>query len=97
MGWHVSTEILFLFLFTNCSISCPKLILDADGRIVVVLLGRPDGGDWDDVKKEARRVMDQVRACGERRGVFVATNKSHCRGNFYILQAGFMKGLGQKV
>jgi hypothetical protein len=97
MGRHVSTEILSLFLFINCSISRPKLILDADGRIVAVLLGRPDGGDWDDVKKEARRVMDQVRARGERRGVFIATSKSHRRGNFYTLQAGFTKGLGQKV
>ncbi|KAJ7894255.1 hypothetical protein B0H14DRAFT_2334548, partial [Mycena olivaceomarginata] len=71
-------------------------ILDADGRIVAILLGRPDGSDWDDAKKEARRVMDQVRARGEKRGVFVAKNKSHRRGNFYTLQAGFTKGPGQK-
>jgi hypothetical protein len=97
MGRRVSTEILFPFLFANRSIRRPKLILDADGRIVAVLLGRPDGADWDGVKKEARRVMDQVRARGERRGVFVAKNKLHRRGNFYTLQAGFTKGPGQKV
>ncbi|KAJ7753027.1 hypothetical protein B0H14DRAFT_2635668 [Mycena olivaceomarginata] len=71
-------------------------VANADGCIVAILLGRPDGGDWDDVMKEARRVMDQVRARGEQRGVFIAKNRPHCRGNFYTLQAGFTKGPGQK-
>ncbi|KAF8214426.1 hypothetical protein K438DRAFT_1562812 [Mycena galopus ATCC 62051] len=74
----------------------PKLILDCEGRIVAVLLGRPDGDDWEDVMNEARRVMDRIRACGERQGVFVAKKKLHRCGKFYTLRAGFTKGPGQK-
>ncbi|KAF8143733.1 hypothetical protein K438DRAFT_1632969 [Mycena galopus ATCC 62051] len=74
----------------------PKLILDGEGRIVAVLLGRPEGDNWDDVIERIRRVMDRVRKHGVRLGVFRAKNKLHRRGNFHVVQAGYTKGPGQK-
>jgi hypothetical protein len=75
----------------------PKLILDADGRIVAVLLGRPEGDDWDDVIAEMARAMDGVRACGVKRGVFKRQERCHCHSDFYVLKGGLTKGPGQKV
>ncbi|KAF8172210.1 hypothetical protein K438DRAFT_1981658 [Mycena galopus ATCC 62051] len=47
----------------------PKLILDADGRIVAVLLGRPDGDDWDEAVLAVRKLMDSyVLKAGVTRG-----------------------------
>ncbi|KAF8214692.1 hypothetical protein K438DRAFT_1801958 [Mycena galopus ATCC 62051] len=74
----------------------PKLILDAKGRIVAVLLGRPEGDDWDSVLKEVQRLMDAVRQRGVRQGIFTSQNKEHCRGNFFTMRAGLTKGPGQK-
>ncbi|KAJ7214592.1 hypothetical protein B0H12DRAFT_1032790, partial [Mycena haematopus] len=71
-------------------------ILDADGRIVAVLLGRPEGGDWNEVIREMERVFDGVRARGLKRGVFKPKNRRHRRGNFYLMQGGITKGPGQK-
>ncbi|KAF8210690.1 hypothetical protein K438DRAFT_1808031 [Mycena galopus ATCC 62051] len=74
----------------------PKLILDADGRIVAVLLGRPEGADWDRVLKEVQRLMDAVRRRGVRQGIFTSQNKEHCRGDFFTMRAGLTRGPGQK-
>ncbi|KAF8178863.1 hypothetical protein K438DRAFT_1680740 [Mycena galopus ATCC 62051] len=74
----------------------PKLILDADGRIVAVLLGRPEGADWDRVLKEVQRLMDAVRRRGVRQGIFTSQNKEHRRGNFFTMRAGLTRGPGQK-
>ncbi|KAF8146580.1 hypothetical protein K438DRAFT_1869087, partial [Mycena galopus ATCC 62051] len=74
----------------------PKLILDADGRIVAVLLGRPEGADWDRVLKEVQQLMDAVRQRGVRQGIFTSQNKEHHRGNFFTMRAGLTKGPGQK-
>ncbi|KAJ7740988.1 hypothetical protein B0H14DRAFT_2407444 [Mycena olivaceomarginata] len=81
---------------SNYYLRHPKLILDADGRIVAVLLGRPEGDDWDDVIAEMVRVMDGVRARGVKRGVFKRKNRRHCRGDFYVIKGGLTKGPGQK-
>ncbi|KAJ7308736.1 hypothetical protein DFH08DRAFT_823764 [Mycena albidolilacea] len=74
----------------------PKLILDADSRIVAVLLGRPEGDNWDDVIAEMARAMDGVRARGVKRGVFKHQERRHHRGDFFVLKGGLMKGPGQK-
>ncbi|KAF8172376.1 hypothetical protein K438DRAFT_1611990, partial [Mycena galopus ATCC 62051] len=71
-------------------------ILDADGRIVAILLGRPEGDDWDDVMIRVAQLMDRVRKRGIQRRVFVSKNKQHRRGKFYTLRSGVTKGPGQK-
>ncbi|KAJ6448773.1 hypothetical protein C8R45DRAFT_850155, partial [Mycena sanguinolenta] len=71
-------------------------ILDSEGRIVAILLGRPDGDDWDVVIAELTRVMDRVRQRGVEEGVFRSSDRRHRRGDFYVLQAGLTKGPGQK-
>ncbi|KAJ6517930.1 hypothetical protein C8R47DRAFT_959887 [Mycena vitilis] len=76
--------------------SHPKLILDAEGRIVAVLLGRPEGDDWDEVITDMAALFEGLRARGIRRGVFKAKNRRHRRGNFYTLGHAMTKGPGQK-
>ncbi|KAJ6487387.1 hypothetical protein C8R47DRAFT_979140 [Mycena vitilis] len=76
--------------------SNPKLILDADGRIVAVLLGRPEGEDWDEVITEMASLFEGLRARGVKRGVFKAKNRRHRRGNYYTLVHAMTKGPGQK-
>ncbi|KAJ7161708.1 hypothetical protein C8R46DRAFT_819939, partial [Mycena filopes] len=66
-------------------------ILDADGRIVAVLLGRPEGDDWDEVIEEMARVMDGVRARD-----FKSKFRRHRRGVFYKMADGYSLGGGQK-
>ncbi|KAJ6536257.1 hypothetical protein B0H19DRAFT_1317914 [Mycena capillaripes] len=72
------------------------LILDADGRIVAVLLGRPEGNDWDEVIAEMAGVSEGVRRRGVRRGVFQAKQRVHLRGSYFKLGHGVTKGPGQK-
>ncbi|KAJ7813717.1 hypothetical protein B0H14DRAFT_3477601 [Mycena olivaceomarginata] len=84
------------FASPNCLHRDPKLILDADSRIVAVLLGRPEGDNWDEVLDEMVRVMDGVRARRVKRGVFKRQECRHCRGDFYVLKGGLTKGPGQK-
>ncbi|KAJ6598618.1 hypothetical protein B0H10DRAFT_2085668 [Mycena sp. CBHHK59/15] len=74
----------------------PKLILDADGRIVAVLLGRPEGENWDAVIAELERLLEGVRLRGLQRGVFKAKHRQHWRGSYFSLADGVTKGPGQK-
>ena len=72
-------------------------MLEADGRTVAVLLGRPEGDDWDEAVEELARVLEGVRRRGLRRGVFKRQDREHRRGDYFLLQDGFTKGPGQKV
>ncbi|KAJ6515211.1 hypothetical protein C8R45DRAFT_811467, partial [Mycena sanguinolenta] len=71
-------------------------ILDKTGRIVAILLGRPDGDDWEDDIRELEHILDGVREQGLARGIFKASCRAHRRGDFHTLQAGLTKGPGQK-
>ncbi|KAJ7871110.1 hypothetical protein B0H13DRAFT_1895895 [Mycena leptocephala] len=73
-----------------------KLIVDSEGRIVAVLLGRPDGNDWDEVVREFERVMEGVRRRGERCGIFNVQNRKHRRGTYHLMGSGVTKGPGQQ-
>ncbi|KAJ6617324.1 hypothetical protein B0H10DRAFT_2218662 [Mycena sp. CBHHK59/15] len=63
---------LFLLQVTNWSngTECvdPKLIVDADGQIVAVLLGRPEGDDWDDVMAEMEHLLEAALGDGVTKG-----------------------------
>ncbi|KAJ7921491.1 hypothetical protein B0H13DRAFT_1604535 [Mycena leptocephala] len=72
------------------------LILDAEGCIVAVLLGRPEGEDWEEVVAEFMRLMEAIRQRGEARSVFKAKNRRHRRGNYFTLSDGVTRGPGQK-
>ncbi|KAJ7906819.1 hypothetical protein B0H13DRAFT_1619090 [Mycena leptocephala] len=74
----------------------PKLVVDADGRVALVLLGRPDSDDWDAVAKEMARVMEGVRRRAVRCGILKAKNLRHRRSVYYSLGSGVTKGPGQK-
>ncbi|KAJ6494092.1 hypothetical protein C8R47DRAFT_974995 [Mycena vitilis] len=73
-----------------------KLILDAEGRIVAILLGRPDDEDWEIVVAEAEALMEKVRRRGIKRGILQAKQRDHRRGFYYTLNDGTTKGPGAK-
>ncbi|KAJ7723181.1 hypothetical protein DFH07DRAFT_759648, partial [Mycena maculata] len=75
----------------------PKLIVDADGRIIAALLGRPEGCDWDSVIEEMERVMAGVLRRGRKRRIFLSKNLRHRRGKFHLLSDGYSMGSGQRV
>ncbi|KAJ6541962.1 hypothetical protein B0H10DRAFT_2392114 [Mycena sp. CBHHK59/15] len=74
----------------------PKLILDARGRIVAILIGRPEDVDWDTVVDEAVREIHHARKKGVRLRVFKPARPSHRRGQFSVFAAGVSFGGGQK-
>ncbi|KAJ7810679.1 hypothetical protein B0H14DRAFT_2378928, partial [Mycena olivaceomarginata] len=71
-------------------------IVDADGRIVAVLLGRPEGDDWDQVLTEVETLLESIRKRGEQRGVFKSKDRRHRRGKYHTIKGRVTKGPGQK-
>ncbi|KAJ7510737.1 hypothetical protein B0H11DRAFT_1701179 [Mycena galericulata] len=51
--------------------SDPKLIVDAEGRIIAVLLGAPEDPDWDNVVNEALKAMHGWYPSPHRRGLYL--------------------------
>ncbi|KAJ7471711.1 hypothetical protein B0H11DRAFT_1695346, partial [Mycena galericulata] len=70
-------------------------IVDVHGRIIAVLLGRPEDEDWDHVVADAFQVMDRVRRAGRRSGAFRTRDSVHRRGHFTHLTSGVSFGGGQ--
>ncbi|KAJ7429961.1 hypothetical protein B0H11DRAFT_1765935, partial [Mycena galericulata] len=75
--------------------SSPKLIVDVHGRIIAILLGRPEDDGWDNVVADAFQAMDRVRRAGRRSGAFRARDSVHRRGRFTLLASGVSFGGGQ--
>lgn len=73
------------------------LIVDKNGIIIAILLGRPKGEDWDKVVKDVGDIMERVRRRGEKNGVFTAEDAKHRHGVFARMNAGVSLGIGQKV
>ena len=71
----------------------PYAIVDDQGRIIIMLCGRPRGGDWDSVVKEMTRVM--LRGGGQAN--VGPTGLSHRRGRYSALSLGVSYGGGQTV
>ncbi|KAJ6529047.1 hypothetical protein DFH09DRAFT_935060 [Mycena vulgaris] len=78
------------------SLSSPKLIVDAHGRIIVILLGRPEDPDWDDVVRDAIKAMNRARRAGLASGAFRRKDTNHRRGHYAVLSTGVSFGGGQK-
>ncbi|KAJ7824703.1 hypothetical protein B0H13DRAFT_2375336 [Mycena leptocephala] len=74
----------------------PKLIVDAEGRIIAVLLGRPEGEDWNDVITEMERVMEGMRRRGRKRGILKSKDRSHRSGVYDIMSEAISMGSGQQ-
>ncbi|KAJ7271755.1 hypothetical protein C8J57DRAFT_1064979, partial [Mycena rebaudengoi] len=71
-------------------------ILDVDGRIIAILLGKPDDPDWDAVVKDAHRAFERARRLALARGVLRKKNTKHRRGNYTALTTGVSFGGGQQ-
>ncbi|KAJ7198693.1 hypothetical protein C8J57DRAFT_1073040 [Mycena rebaudengoi] len=73
------------------------LIVDADGFIIAILLGRPEDPDWDEVMADAVEVLRSVREDGLRWGVFKEEDFDHRRGDGFLpLSFGTSLGGGQR-
>ncbi|KAJ7023219.1 hypothetical protein C8F04DRAFT_970386, partial [Mycena alexandri] len=70
-------------------------ILDAEGRIVAILLGTPDDPDWPNVVEQAAKAMDRARRIAHKRGAW-RVGQVHRRGRHLPLFAGASFGGGQK-
>ncbi|KAJ7776201.1 hypothetical protein B0H16DRAFT_1712578 [Mycena metata] len=73
----------------------PKLILDAEGRIVAILLGMPDDPEWESVIREAAKAMERARRIARNRGAW-RVGQVHRRGRHLPLFEGVSFGGGQK-
>ncbi|KAJ7431724.1 hypothetical protein FB451DRAFT_1381385 [Mycena latifolia] len=74
----------------------PKLILDVHGRIIAILLGRPEDPDWDSVVRDAAKAMHRAYRRGHASGAFRAKDSKHRRGKYTVLTSGVSFGGGQK-
>ncbi|KAJ7077655.1 hypothetical protein B0H15DRAFT_759244, partial [Mycena belliarum] len=70
-------------------------ILDAQGRIVAVLVGTPKDPNWDAVVGEAVSEMDRARRRCIRHRIYTHLSPLHRRGRFIALASGFSMGGGQ--
>ncbi|KAJ7046199.1 hypothetical protein C8F04DRAFT_1248454 [Mycena alexandri] len=73
----------------------PKLILDADGRIVAILLGTPDDPEWPEVIRQATKAMARARRIARNRGAW-RVGQLHRRGRHLSLFEGASFGGGQR-
>ncbi|KAJ6509618.1 hypothetical protein DFH09DRAFT_915220, partial [Mycena vulgaris] len=74
----------------------PKLILDRHGRIIAVLLGKPEDPDWDVVIADAVKEMERARRRCLRYGIHRNARPLHRRGRYIPLSAGPSLGGGQQ-
>ncbi|KAF7341815.1 hypothetical protein MSAN_02036500 [Mycena sanguinolenta] len=74
----------------------PLLILDREGRIIVVFVGAPEDADWPFVVGQAAEAFEEAREEGLRTGAFAVGEDSHRRGRFWTLKGGVSHGGGQK-
>ncbi|TFK64366.1 hypothetical protein BDN72DRAFT_774653, partial [Pluteus cervinus] len=75
----------------------PHAILDANGRIVGALAGRPRNSGWDDVLGNACEVLRNIRLVGDVANCFGPNDIDHRRGRFLAVPVGVSFGGGQKV
>ncbi|KAJ6480705.1 hypothetical protein C8R47DRAFT_982893, partial [Mycena vitilis] len=70
-------------------------IVDAEGRIIAILLGRPEDPDWDEVVRDAARAMRRARRFARRHRAW-SPGERHRRGLYFLLTAGVSYGGGQR-
>ncbi|KAJ7034871.1 hypothetical protein C8F04DRAFT_955856 [Mycena alexandri] len=73
----------------------PKLVVDAEGRIIAILLGQPDDPEWADVILKASKALARARREAIRRGVW-RRGDSHRRGGHFAVADGTSFGGGQR-
>ncbi|KAJ7677520.1 hypothetical protein B0H14DRAFT_2656021 [Mycena olivaceomarginata] len=95
---HRSDTLRFIEPKVPCKPISLPLILKRRVRVhgQRVLIGRPEGDDWDEVIDEINRLFDAIRRRGYKRKVFKAGSKSHRRGTYHLLFDGYSFGSGQR-
>ncbi|KAJ7828190.1 hypothetical protein B0H13DRAFT_1656422 [Mycena leptocephala] len=74
----------------------PLLILDRDGRIIVVFVGAPEDPEWPSVVAKACEAMRKAREEGLFTKAFAAGEDLHRRGRYFTVGGGVSFGGGQK-
>jgi hypothetical protein len=79
--------------------ACRKtlLILDKTGRIIAVLVGRPDDSEWVYVVDDAANVMREVQKLCADMELVSEKSLGHRQGNFLAIPVGVSFGGGQTV
>jgi hypothetical protein len=77
--------------------STPYVFTDSEGRIFVILVGRPLDPKWDEVMRGVEVAMTNARRQGLAKGVFKRSDLSHRRGSFAVLGDGVSFGGSQRV
>ncbi|KAF8873851.1 hypothetical protein CPB84DRAFT_1690532 [Gymnopilus junonius] len=70
----------------------PHILSDSENRIGVILVGRPDSEDWDEVVQGATEAMEAVRRIGAQHKAFKKKDVDHRRGKFTAFAAGVSFG-----
>lgn len=92
MEWRVRIWLIFIAsLLMICRTS--RAIVDKDGRIIAVLVGRPNDPGWRAVHRSAHVALQSART----RCRFLKKSKQHHRGDFPALTVGISYGGGQPV
>ncbi|KAJ6452189.1 hypothetical protein C8R47DRAFT_998163 [Mycena vitilis] len=81
--------------FTHHFARDPKLIVDAEGRVIAILLGTPEDPEWPGVIKDAVKAMARARARAQRYGVWRHGTVQR-RGRFFSITTGASFGGGQR-
>ncbi|KAJ7616999.1 hypothetical protein DFH06DRAFT_1012646 [Mycena polygramma] len=79
---------------SDVSLRDPKLILDCEGRIIAILLGKPDDPEWDEVVKGAAEALREARRAAQRHKAWF--RRAHRRGWYLAITAGVSFGGGQR-
>lgn len=74
-----------------------RLILDAEKRIMCVLVARPQDPEWTAVVEDAAALMEGVRSSGLASNAFSPKSIDHRRGDFVALHVGVSFGGGPTV
>ncbi|KAJ7429395.1 hypothetical protein B0H11DRAFT_1768203 [Mycena galericulata] len=97
MGRQVRLTIRTLNLFLIHA-RHPMVIVDPDGRIVAVFVGKPDDPKWDtEAIQGACRAMDRAARKGLATGALTSKDRDHRRGAYLSLTTGVSFGGGQKM
>jgi hypothetical protein len=99
-GMRVFFHFLYIFIVAHGFLifSDPMLIVDSDGFIIAVLLGRPEDPDWDDVIADVIELLKSVREDGIAWGIFKKDDFKHRRGDSFVpVSFGVSLGGGQQV
>jgi hypothetical protein len=75
----------------------PRVICDKDGRIFVIMAGRPEDNSYDGAVADATQAMEEAEVEGSGCWSCNQAPDKNMRGDFAVINGGYSMGGGQKV